>query len=182
MWSDVQVRHNASVIIRDDVVTRHDVMLHKQLMTTRWQVAPRAYFTVECYLEMYPWHRAPRKRVVGNRNVPVVLHNVTPSRHISCHLLHLHVVVRIVAVITIIVAFRHTAACLTRESRLWPRLISRLDRCGRFRLSRGGPSRNWTSEISYDRSRQTCCCTRRSRRGRRGSRGNRRGRRRRVGT
>ena len=125
MWSDVQVRHNASVIIRDDVVTRHDVMLHKQLTTTRWQVAPRAYFTVECHLEMYPWHRAPRKRVVGDRNVPVVMHNVTASRHISCHLLHLHVVVCIVAVIIIIVAFRHTAACLTRESRLWPRLISR---------------------------------------------------------
>ena len=53
MWSDVQVRHNASAIIRDDVVTRHDVMLHQQLTTTRWQVAPRAYFTVECHLEMY---------------------------------------------------------------------------------------------------------------------------------
>ena len=122
MWSDVQVRHNASVIIRDDVVTRHDVMLHKQLTTTRYQVATQAYFTVECHLEMYPWHRAPRKRVVGDRNVPVVMHNVTASRHISCHLLYLHVVVRIVAVIIIIVAFRHTAACLTRESRLWPSL------------------------------------------------------------
>ena len=114
MWSDVQVRHNASVIIRNDVVTRHNVMLHKQLTTSRWQVASRAYFTVERHLEMYPWHRASRKRVVGDRILPVVMHNVTASRHISCHLLNIHVVVRVVAVIVIIVAFRHTAACLTR--------------------------------------------------------------------